>query len=195
MSANSGLVEALEPVAKALQSMDVRFYVGGSVASSYHGASRSTLDVDLVADLKRENVELLVDELQSEYYLSSSAIIDAIERVSCFHLIHLSSSFKVDVFIFKNRDFDKASMTRAKLGKVDSQSEFEVPIASAEDTILSKLEWFRLGNEVSERQWDDVVRVMKVLGDHANHEYLMRTAANLNVEDLLQKLFDLRSEK
>jgi len=195
MSETPGLVEALKPVAKALQSMDVRFYVGGSVASSYHGASRSTLDVDLVADLKRENVELLVEELQDEYYVSSSAIIDAIERCSCFNLIHLSSSFKVDVFIFKNRDFDKASMKRAKLGKVDSQSKFEVPIASPEDTILSKLEWYRLGNEVSERQWDDVVRVMKVLGDHANHEYLTRTAANLKVEDLLQKLFGLQSKK
>lgn len=84
-----------------------------------------------------------------------------------------------------------ASMTRAKLGKVDPRSEFEVPIASPEDTILSKLEWYRLGNEVSERQWDDVVRVMKVLGDQANHEYLMRNAANLNVADLLQKLIAL----
>lgn len=70
MSEKPGLVEALEPVANALHSMDVRFYVGGSVASSYHGASRSTLDVDLVADLKRENVDLLVDKLQNEYYVS-----------------------------------------------------------------------------------------------------------------------------
>ena len=66
-----------------------------------------------------------------------------------------------------------------------------VPIASPEDTILSKLEWYRLGNEVSERQWDDVVRVMKILGDHANHKYLMRNAADLNVADLLQKLLAL----
>ncbi|MEL7500001.1 MAG: hypothetical protein AAFN77_20530 [Planctomycetota bacterium] len=92
MSENPGLVEALEPVAKVLRSMDVRFYVGGWVASSYHGASRSTLDVDLVADLKRENVDLLVDKLQNEYYLSRSAIIDAIERSSCFNLIHLATS-------------------------------------------------------------------------------------------------------
>lgn len=194
-SDNPGLVEALEPVAKVLQSMAVRFYVGGSVASSYHGASRSTLDVDLVADLKRNNVGLFVEKLQNEYYVSGSAIIDAIKRLSCFNIIHLSSSFKVDVFILKSRDFDIASMTRAKLGKVDPRSEFEVPIASPEDTILSKLEWYRLGNEVSERQWNDVARVMKVLGDHANHEYLKRTAADLNVADLLQKLLDLTSGK
>jgi len=195
MSDVPGLIEALEPVANILQSMDVRFYVAGSVASSYHGASRSTLDVDLVADLKRNNVDLLVDKLKNEYYVSHSAIIEAIDRLSCFNLIHLSSSFKVDVFILRGRDFDTASMMRAKLGKVDPRSEFEVPIASPEDTILSKLEWYRLGNEVSERQWDDVARVMKVLGDHANHEYLKRTAADLNVADLLQKLLDQTSGK
>lgn len=54
-------------------------------------------------------------------------------------------------------------MNRAAPGKVDLQSEFQVPIASPKDTILSKLEWYRLGNEVSERQWDDAVRVMKIL--------------------------------
>lgn len=81
-----------------------------------------------------------------------------------------------------------ASMTRSKLGKVDPRSEFEVPIASAEDTILSKLEWYRLGNEVSERQWDDVVRVMKILGKTVDQEYLRRYAAELSVSDLLQKL-------
>ena len=84
--------------------------------------------------------------------MSVSAIIDAIERCSCFNLIHLSSSFKVDVFILKNRGFDIASVTRAEPGKVDPQSEFEVPIASPEDTIFSKLECDRSGNEVSERQ-------------------------------------------
>jgi hypothetical protein len=66
MGDKPGLIEALEPVARVLQSMDVRFYVGGSVASSYHGASRSTLDVNLVADLKRTNADLFVDKLKSE---------------------------------------------------------------------------------------------------------------------------------
>lgn len=81
-------------------------------------------------------------------------------------------------------------MMRAKPGKVDLESDFEVPIASPEDTILSKLEWYRLGNEVSERQWEDVTRVMKILGDTADHDYLKRNATNLNIADLLQKLLD-----
>ena len=189
MNSNQGLVEALVPVAKVLQSLGVRFFIGGSIASSFHGAARSTMDVDLVADLKSENIEPFIGRLNiDEYYVSRAAIEDAINRKSCFNVIHLATSFKVDIFILKKREFDISSMNRAIPGKVDLHSGFEVPIASPEDTILSKLEWYRLGNEVSERQWDDVVRVMKILGDTADQEYLERNAAELGVSALLQKL-------
>lgn len=82
MSENPGLLEALEPVVRVLQSMEVRFYVGGSVASSFHGAARSTIDVVLVADLKTKDVDHFVSGLHSEYYVSKTAIIDAIARHS-----------------------------------------------------------------------------------------------------------------
>lgn len=190
MTSDQGLIQALEPVARVLQSLGIRFYIGGSVASSFHGAARSTMDVDLVADLSLENVGPFIGRLgKEEYYVSQTAIEDAINRSSCFNLIHLASSFKVDIFILKSRNFDKSSMNRAALGKVDLQSEFQVPIASPEDTILSKLEWYRLGNEVSERQWDDVVRVMKILGNKVDQDYLEHYAIELAVPDLLQKLF------
>jgi hypothetical protein len=188
MSDIPGLVEALEPVARIFQAMRVNFYVGGSVASSFHGASRSTLDVDLVADLKPKDVDPFVSHLEDQYYVSKDAIRDAIKRLSCFNLIHLGSAFKVDIFILKSREFDKVSMARAELGKVDPTASLEVPIATPEDMILSKLEWYRLGNEVSDRQWEDVTRVMKILGDQADLEYMKRIAVDLNVADLLQKL-------
>lgn len=190
MNNSPGLFEALEPVATVFRTLEVDFYIGGSVASSYHGASRSTMDVDVVADLNLDKVDRFVDQLGDDYYASKPAIIDAISRKSCFNLIHLQTSFKVDVFVLKNRPFDVSSMSRAQPGKVDLESGVEFPIASAEDTILSKLEWYRLGNETSERQWDDVVRVMKILGNKADLDYLKRNAADLNVSDLLQRLLD-----
>ena len=133
MSDNPGLIEALAPVATVLQAMEVRFYIGGSVASSFHGASRSTIDVDLVADLTAKDVDRFVGQLQNDYYVSKTAIIGAIKRRSCFNLIHLSSSFKVDVFILKDRSFDISSMNRAEPRKVDPERNFEFPVASAED--------------------------------------------------------------
>jgi hypothetical protein len=188
MSENPGLVEALAPVAKVLQVMEIKFYIGGSVASSFHGASRSTMDVNLVADFRSKDVEQFVAQLQGDYYVSKTAINDAIARLSCFNLIHLSSSFKVDVFVLKERPFDINAMNRAVVGKIDLMSDIEYPIASPEDTILSKLEWYRLGNEVSQRQWEDVVRVMKVVGDQADRDYLRHNANDLDVADLLQNL-------
>lgn len=137
MSENAGLVEALEPVARVLQSMEVRFYVGGSVASSFHGAARSTMDVDLVADLKAKDVDHFVSRIQDEYYVSKTAIIDAIAQLSCFNLIHLSSSFKVDIFVLKRRAFDISSLNRAECGTIDSESNFEFPIASPEERFLA----------------------------------------------------------
>jgi hypothetical protein len=190
MSDDPGLIEALEPVARVLQTMKVRFYIGGSVASSFHGAARSTMDVDLVADLRATDVDHFVKALQEEYYVSKAAIVEAISRLSCFNLIHLPSSFKVDVFILKSRAFDISSMNRAQTGKIDSESNLEFPIASAEDTILSKLEWYRLGNEVSERHWEDVVRVMNILGGRADQEYMFGNAVELGVADLLQRLLE-----
>jgi hypothetical protein len=188
MSQNPGLVEALAPVAEVLQAMQIKFYIGGSVASSFHGASRSTMDVDLIADLRAKDVEEFVTPLRNEYYVSKAAINDAIARLSCFNLIHLPSSFKVDIFVLKGRPFDINAMNRAALGTIDLKSDVEFPIASPEDTILSKLEWYRLGNEVSERQWDDVVRVLNVVGEKADRDYMLRNADDLNVADLLQKL-------
>ena len=188
MNENPGLIEALEPVAKVLQEMNIKFYIGGSVASSFHGASRSTMNVDLVADFEAKDVNQFVTRLQNEYYVSKTAIIDAIARMSCFNLIHLPSSFKVDVFVLKKRPFGINSMNRAVAGKIDLLSNTEFPIASPEDTILSMLEWYRLGNEASERQWEDVVRVMKVLGDQADRNYLLQNADDLKVVDLVQKL-------
>ena len=79
-------------------------------------------------------------------------------------------------------------MNRAVAGKINLLSNTEFPIASPEDTILSMLEWYRLGNEASERQWEDVVRVMKVLGDQADRNYLLQNADDLKVVDLVQKL-------
>ena len=79
-------------------------------------------------------------------------------------------------------------MNRAVLGKVDLESELKVPIASAEDTVLSKLEWYRLGNEVSERQWGDVVRVIRILGNKLDQDYMEQYATELAVSDLLEKL-------
>lgn len=188
MTEADDLLDALAPVVKALQQLRIRHYVGGSIASSFHGATRSTMDVDLVAEITEEQISDFVSCFGDEFYLSEAAIREAVKRRSCFNLIHLPSSFKVDVFVSRQRPFDNESMVRAKLEKLGENRKLQVQIASAEDTIISKLEWFRLTNETSERQWDDVSRLIQLLGNAADHVYLERAAKSVHVEDLLDRL-------
>ena len=188
MTESDDLIDALAPVVDALRKLQVRHYVGGSLASSFHGAPRSTMDVDLVAELGEQKISDFVKCFGDEFYLSEAAIRDAVKCRTCFNLIHLPSSFKVDIFVSRERPFDLDSMHCAEPARLGDSKSVEVPIATAEDTIISKLEWFRLTNETSERQWDDVSRLLKLLGETADAAYLQRAAAAVGVEDLLKRL-------
>lgn len=150
------------------------------------------MDVDLVCEFTEEKVaafvEYFLERYADDFYLSESAIRDAVRRKSCFNLIHLPTSFKVDVFISRGRPFDKDSMRRASVERLGESKTVDVSIASAEDSIISKLEWYRLTKETSERQWDDVSRVLRLLGENADIDYLRQAANSVGVADLLQRL-------
>ena len=192
MSDYDDLVAALSPVSAALTKLGIRHYVGGSVASSFHGASRSTMDVDLVADMSVVHVTEFVRCFDEEFYLSEAAVRDAIQRKSCFNLIHLPTSFKVDVFISRQRPFDVTAMNRATMEHLGDSQVLEIRVATPEDAIISKLEWYRKTNETSERQWDDVTRLLKLLGDAADMDYLKASAESVRVQDLLKRLLSAR---
>ena len=182
------LVAALSPVSAALTKLGIRHYVGGSVASSFHGATRSTMDVDLVADISEGNVPEFLKCFDKDFYISEAAVRDAIRRKSCFNLVHLPTSFKVDVFVSRQRPFDVTAMNRATMELLGDNHVLEIHVATAEDAIISKLEWYRKTNETSERQWNDVTRLMKLLGDAADMQYLNDAAESVGVKDLLDRL-------
>ncbi len=188
MKETNELVVALAPVITGFRRLGIRHFVGGSVASSFHGAIRSTMDVDVVCELTADLVTPFIDLLGDEYYVSQPAVRDAVARKSCFNLIHMPTSFKVDVFVSRGRPYDIDAMQRASLQSLGEGNALEVPIATAEDSIVSKLEWYRLGGQTSERQWDDVCRLIKMLGDQADLNYLRLAANSLGVRDLLDQL-------
>ena len=146
------LVDALLPVVNGLRKLGVRHHVGGSVASSFHGATRSTMDVDLVCELTEDDIMQLIQSIGTDYYASETAMRDAVRRKGCFNLIHLPTSFKVDIFVSRQRPFDIESMARASIEQLGETRFVELPMATAEDSIISKLEWYRLTGETSERQ-------------------------------------------
>jgi len=184
------LIAAMRPVVRQFDRLGVRYYIGGSVASSVYGLARSTLDIDLVADLKPEHVAPLAAALRSDYYVNPSAAADAIARKSCFNLIYLPTNSKVDVFVLKDRAYDREALRRIRQDALDPNSPGKFFVASAEDVVLAKLEWYRLGDEVSDRQWRDILEVLKVQGLSLDHRYLSQWAAELGVADLLQNAWN-----
>lgn len=174
-------------VTQTLERLEVLYAVGGSLASSLYGVMRSTLDVDIVADMKPEHIQPLVAALSKEFYADDEMMKDAIARRSSFNLIHYETAFKVDIFIRKLRPFDQMQLERRRALAIATDPEQSVYVVSPEDTILSKLEWYRLGGEVSEQQWRDIVGVLKTQASVLDLNYLRQWAGELGVSDLLER--------
>ncbi len=184
----SDIATILEPVVKTFEELGVLYYVGGSVASSAYGIARATLDVDLVSNLQSHQVNLLVEKLKPAYFIDNEMILDAIKTRSSFNIIHLDSMMKIDVFILIDKPYPQKAFERKRIDTLDDEAgSIKIYLCSPEDIILNKLEWYKAGNQVSERQWLDVLGVIKVQGDSLELEYIKRWAEELDIIDLLEK--------
>ena len=62
-----------------------------------------------------------------------------------------------------------------------------VPFVSPEDILLAKLDGFRQGGEVSERQWRDIEGIVRTRFAKLDQSYLARGAERLGVTGLLER--------
>jgi len=180
------LVAAVAPVADALDALHVPYYLAGSAVSSLHGVARSTLDVDVVAALRPIHAAALAKQLADDYYADADVIADAIRRRAMFNVVHLATMMKVDVYVAAT-EFDASALARHRLDSLlRTPGARQFAIATAEDVILHKLTWFRDGGQVSERQWNDVIGVLRVQRD-LDLAFMRDWAARLAVTDLLER--------
>lgn len=185
-----------EPIAVTLQVTDVLdllgipYFIGGSLASAVHGISRATMDVDIIAELRQVHLAQFVALLVDAFYIDDQAIANAILNRSSFNIIHRETMFKVDIFIRKTRPYDESQFSRRVLQHLATEPERTAYVASAEDTVLAKLEWYRMGGDVSERQWRDVQNILKVQAGRLDLDYLHQWAVQLRIIDLLERALD-----
>jgi hypothetical protein len=184
----SNQIEVILRVATVFEELQIRYLIGGSVASSIQGFSRATADVDIVADLHPEHVAPLYAALKDDFYADDQAMRRAVSLRRMFNLIHSDTFFKVDIYIPQNDEFSRQQLKRARREALLPGEAGGAYIASPEDTVLTKLRWYRRGGGVSERQLTDVLGVLKVQGQRLDLEYLRGWADTLGVLDLLERL-------
>jgi hypothetical protein len=175
-------------IATAFERLGLRYLIGGSLASSLHGIPRSTQDVDIVVEMDAEHVTQIAGALGKTFYVDEDAMREAVARRASFNVIHLASLFKADIFVAGDDEPSRLQLARRQRFTLDASTPCEIFVATREDVVLQKLRWFRLGDGVSDRQWQDALGVLKVAGGELDLEYLRSGAALLGVGDLLRRI-------
>lgn len=180
-------LDVLSQVVRALDATGIAYVVVGSFASSLHGVYRATADIDIVADMKPEHVAPLVSVLQASFYVDEQAVARAVARHGSFNAIHLDSIFKVDIFTPLPGGFGRQQLARRRREQITPDAARSIYVATAEDTILSKLLWYDAGGRVSQAQWADVSGIVRAQGARLDVEYLREWAARFGVGELLEQ--------
>lgn len=182
-------IDVMLLVVSVLDKLEIPYCVGGSFASSLHGEWRSTRDVDLLVDIKEKHIKAFSDALQSDFYAEEEAIARAVRARQSFNIIHLETLYKVDVFVSKGTEFHNKQLERRELRSVIPEQQRTAYVTTAEDIILAKLVWYRLGNEISDQQWRDILGVLKMRRGTLDLGYIRHWANELSVADLLKDAF------
>ena len=148
------------------------------------------MDVDFVADLSLSMVAEFVALAGERFYVDEERARHAVVRRSQFNLIDVGRGFKVDVYLDRRDPLSASTFLRSQLVRLGPADTDCVRISAPEDIVLEKLRWYRLGGEVSERQWLDVLGVLKVQAPTIDRGYLRRWADEIGVRDLLDRAFE-----
>jgi hypothetical protein len=182
-SGSSSLLDSMTPsevlrrITTALEQAGIAYMLTGSLAGSFHGAPRSTQDVDIVIEASSKQLRKFVESLpETEYYADLEAALEAHRRESLFNVIDVATGWKIDLIIRKSRPFSQAEFARRQSVDVQGLSVF---VASAEDVILAKLEWSKRAQ--SQRQLEDVVDLLKFRGEKLDLGYLEKWISELDL--------------
>lgn len=170
-------------VSQVLDTLGISHTIGGSLASSFAGEPRSTVDIDVVAALEESHIPGIVSALSADFYVDADALRRAVRDRASANLIHQATQLKVDVFVAGGTPLDQQQLKRRQA--VDLGPGRTLYIHPPEDILLQKLRWYQTGGEVSDRQWRDVLGIIRVQGLRLDRDYLARSAPVLGVADLL----------
>lgn len=171
--------ELLRRMVAMLDEASIPHMVVGSLASSFHGEPRQTRDIDIVIDPTPEALRRFVELLAPDaFYADAEAAVEALDRRTSFNIVEIHTGWKVDLIVRRDRPFSREELgRRIRVRLLDTDAD----IATAEDTIIAKLEWAAEGQ--SERQLRDVAAILETQGDRLDQEHIGRWVRALGLED------------
>lgn len=172
-------------VSGILDALGIVHTIGGSIASSFAGEPRSTIDIDIVAALDDTHVDPLARALSADFYVDEESLARAVRTRTSANVIHQATQIKVDIFVAGGTPLDREQLTRRQAVAIAPGRQLHVH--PPEDILLQKLRWYRHGGEVSDRQWRDILAIVRVQGARLDRTYLDRQAAAIDVVDLLER--------
>lgn len=175
-------------VSKALDAIGAVHTIGGSLAASFAGEPRSTIDIDIVASLDEFHASQLVAALSDAFYIDESSLRRAIRERTSTNLIHEATQLKVDLFVAGGTPLDAQQLARRQA--VDVGHGRTLYVHPPEDILLQKLRWYAMGGRSSDRQWRDIQGIIRVQGERLDRAYLRENAPAFAVAELLSDAFD-----
>lgn len=179
-----GPLELVAEVAEILEALDIPYALGGSLASSLIGEPRSTVDVDIAVALTRQTAPALLDRAETAFYVPRAAARAAIEAHTSFNLVDTAHGLKVDLFVLGDSLLDRRQIERRTAVTIPGL-ERRIWVTSPEDQVLRKLDWYREGAAASDRQWRDVLGIIRVHGHRLDLDDLRGAAAAVGLDSLL----------
>jgi len=172
-------------VAAALEAIGAEYAMGGSAASSLQGEPRASNDIDFAVRLEERHVAPLAARLGADFAVDERALRDAVRNRTSYNVFFLPTALKIDLFIRGGDSFDESELRRRVRQPIGARG--SLYLATPEDNLLRKLVWFRNGGGVSDRQWRDVLGILRVSGESLDRAYLALWAGRLGVSDLLAR--------
>lgn len=172
--------QVVELVLQRFNAKSIVYMLTGGIAVSYYGRPRFTHDIDFVVQASLDDASLFESLFQNDFYVSKEGIIDAVQHHSMFNLIHNDTGLKIDCWVAGNDEYARIALSR-RVKRPLFRS--EAYISTAEDLILTKLDWFRKSDV--QKHYDDVVGTLQVQSGRLDMHYLDEWARQMNLDDLL----------
>jgi hypothetical protein len=173
--------ELMRLIVRALESLKIPYMITGSQASAYYGEPRFTRDIDIVADIRPEQVDAFSAFFPpDEFYCDKDMINEEIKNRGQFNIIHAASGLKIDIILTKETEFSRTEFPRRRRSAVfpDQEGSF----ASPEDVIIKKMDFYRESGH--EKHLRDITGILKISGDVIDWDYISQWADRLGLTEI-----------